>query len=87
MGDPPEIPNAIRTAREPPRRRGWQRWADPVTVAWRALFGRRKTTRADAPAAFGRGVDPRRMPIRAEERQQLDVDALAERLVDPPPPE
>ncbi|MSP15220.1 MAG: hypothetical protein EXR73_01180 [Myxococcales bacterium] len=82
MGYPPEIPNAIPGDRLLPRRSALQRLWDRAVVPLVELFRRRKRTRADAPAAFGQGVDPRRPPISAAERARLDVDHLTDHLTD-----
>lgn len=79
MGYPTEIPNAIPSGREPPRRHWWQRAWDAVIAPLLALFRRRKRTRADSPDACA-PIDPRRPPISSREREKLDVDALADEI-------
>ncbi len=80
MGYPPEIPNAIPNERPPPRRSALQRLWDRTIAPLLELLRRRKRTRADAPATFGRGVDPSRAPISHAERARLDVDTLTDDL-------
>ena len=82
MGYPSEIPNSMPGDRRVPIEDPFSRF---VRWSWAYVtrpFRRRKTTFAQHPERYHRGIDPTRPPLRPEDVAQLDVEAL-KRLTGP----